>query len=767
MESLTLSLDFIDFRQKFFIIGIVLQPIRGRDSPAAEKQSERMGTDPNMEISHFDVVVAGGGPAGVCAAIQAARRGAGTALIQNRPVLGGNSSSEIRVWTRGSVGGGSLYAEEMGIFGEMKLQNLHINPDYNPVLWDEALLDKVLAQPNLTLFLNAHVSDVQMHSASRIQALIADQMGTEKQFKICGKVFVDATGDGTVGYLANAAFRVGRESRDEFGESLAMPVADDFREGSTLFFQSKDEGKPIRFVKPDYAYDLAYMEKLLNRGGRIVSEKMNGCDYWWLEYGGEKDTISENQSIAIELKKLVMGLWNYIKNSGKFNAENLTLEWVGNLPGKRESRRFIGQYTLTQNDLEQNRTFPDAVCCGGWFMDFHPSGGIYSKEDFCTQIPVFAYQIPMRCLFTDKVENLVFSGRNISMTHVAFSSARIMDTCSQIGQASGELAAQCALHDCSTSQAYGQRMDSIQQELLKADINLLGVRNRDPEDKARRAQVTASSVRVPENHACCGSMGLDTEAFLVAPHAKGVSSLSVGIECGRNTNLKYTLFCCRLPSRKVDGKEIGTRLLHLKKGQPSAAIDLSRAPEESYVKIVFAPNPDVRLKVSRQSMTGFLAGHRESPRYYTPCLSASGPVYRAENVVNGFARPQNGVNLWCSEQPAEGQWLQLAWSSPQRVSQLRLTLNPDLSMELPSSVSKIASGHHGFVLREGSPKELVRSFSVQTFRDGEWVELARKDENYQRLCVVSFPETTTDKIRIVFHETGGSPFVEVFEVRVY
>lgn len=720
-----------------------------------------------MEIFHFDVVVAGGGPAGVCAAIEAARKGMQTALIQNRPVLGGNSSSEIRVWTRGSVGGGSIYAEEMGVFGELKLHNLRINPECNPVLWDEALLDKVLAEPNITLLLNAHVSDVQMHSYDRIQALIVNQMGTEKQFKICGKMFVDATGDGTVGYLANASFRSGRESRDEFRESLAMPEADDCREGSTIFFQSKDEGKPVRFVKPDYAYDLPYIEKLLGRGGRVVNEKMNGCDYWWLEYGGTLDTIADNQKIAVELKKLSMGLWNYIKNSGKFNADTLTLEWVGNVPGKRESRRFIGKYVLTQNDIEQTRDFPDAVCGGGWYMDFHPSEGIYSEQAYCRQIPVFVYPIPMRCFFTDKLQNLVFSGRNISMTHVAFSSARIMDTCSQIGQASGEIAAQCVLHDCSPSLAYERHLESIQQALLKADMNIPGLRNRDPEDKAGTAKITASSIRAPQNHETAGSMDLSADAFLVVPAWPGRAALTLDIECSRDTVLEGALFACRLPSRMVDGEKVGAFACRANKGQASVTIDLSKISDENYLKIVFAPNGDIRLKLSRQSMTGFLAGHRRSPEYFHPCLSADGPVYRAENVVNGFARPQNGVNLWCSDRPAEDQWIELKWNSAKTVSQIRLTFNPDLSMELPSSVSKISDRHHGFAMRDGAPREMVRSFSVEALCGGRWTELARKHDNNQRLCVVDFPEIAVNAIRVAFHETGGSPFVEVFEVRIY
>lgn len=719
-----------------------------------------------MEVCHYDVVVAGGGVSGVCAAIASARAGAGTALIQNRPTLGGNSSSEIRVWTRGAVGGGALYAEEMGILGELKLHNLHINPDYNPILWDEALLDKVLAEPNITLFLNTNITDVQMHSPERIHAVIANQLGTEEQFKICGKIFVDATGDGTVGYFADADFRQGRESSQEFGESLGVPKSDTCREGSTLMFQSKDEGKTIHFVKPDYAYDIPYIENLLNRGGRIVNQKMNGCDYWWLEHGGTQDTIRKNQEISLELKRLLMGIWNYIKNSGKFDAETLTLEWVGNVPGKRESRRFVGKYTLTQNDVEQNRDFADAVCGGGWFMDFHPSEGIYSEKEFCTQVPVFPYQIPMRCFFSDDLHNLVFSGRNISATHAAFTSTRIMNTCGQIGQVSGEIAAFCAMQECTVSQAYSSHLEKIQQNLLKNDMTIWGLKNRDPGDKARAAAVTASSVRAVENRESTQTMLLDKEVFLAVPRIG--NSIVIEVECECSTELECTLYSCRVPSRKVDGTKLNSFTLKLSKGQPFVRIDLSKAPQDTYLKIVFAPNPSVRLKTSLQSMTGFLAGYRESPYYFTPCVTmADSHGYDAANVINGLNRPQNGIHLWCSGAQEKEQWLQLNWEKEQTFSQIRLTFNPDLSMELPSSISKISNDHHAFARREGQPKELIQAFSIHAWKDGAWVQIAQVTDNYQRLCVVNLPETTTSKVKIVFEKSGGSPYAEVFEVRVY
>lgn len=721
-----------------------------------------------MEAYRFDTVIAGGGISGVCAAIASARAGALTALIQNRPVLGGNSSSEIRVWTRGAIGGGTLYAEEMGILGELKLHNMHINPDFNPVLWDEVLLDKVLAEKNITLFLNTNITDVQMQAPDRINAIIANRLGTEEQFKISAKMFVDATGDGTVGYFANANFRIGRESIQEFGESLGVPVGDTYREGSTVMFQSKDEGKPVPFVKPDYAYDIAYIENILNRGGRIVNEEMNGCDYWWLEYGGQADTILQNQDITFELKKLQMGIWNYIKNSGKFGADNLTLEWLGNLPGKRESRRFIGNYTLTQNDIEEGREFPDGVCYGGWFMDFHPSAGIYSEKEFCVQLPVLSYNIPMRCFYSDDIQNLVFSGRNISATHAAFSSTRIMDTCGLVGQASGEIASFCAMKDITPGIAYEKHLCEIQQNLLKNDMTIWGLKNADPQDKALSASISASETRLPENRQSDGLLKLDQEAFIALPKIPDMHSVDVEIECSHGTALDCSLYTSFLPSRKVDKNKVCSFKISVAKGQSFLRIDLSKVPDNSYAKIVIQENPNVSIKTSSKFMTGFLAGHKESPYYVTPCVTAaSRRVYDAFNVTNGYNRIESGVNAWCSGKLEKEQWLELSWKEETEIAQIRLTFNPDLSMEIPSSISKIASEHHGFARRDGAPKEMVKAFKAYGWVNNGWAELSEVFNNYQRLCVVNFAPVRTSRIRIQFLETCGAPFAEVFEVRVY
>ena len=273
------------------------------------------------------ILVIGGGPAGICAAIAAAREGADTILINNRPVLGGNSSSEVRVWTRGATGGGSLFAEEMGIWGELKLRNLYANPEGNPVFWDETLLDGIYREKGIRLLENTQMVGVEMDE-DRVTAIEAVQLGTEKHFRIQAEVYVDATGDGSLGQLAGIPFIQGREAASEYGEKLAPEVREKETLGNTLFFFTGRSEEPVRYVAPEYALSIEEVEALLGKGGRLVNEEMNGCDYWWFELGGREDTIGDNQEITRRLRSLSAGVWNYIKNSGKFQADHLTLRVI-------------------------------------------------------------------------------------------------------------------------------------------------------------------------------------------------------------------------------------------------------------------------------------------------------------------------------------------------------------------------------------------------------------------------------------------------------
>ena len=228
--------------------------------------------------------------------------------------------------------------------------------------------------------------------------------------------------------MSGAAFRMGAESTGEFGEKLAPSHEYGELLGHSLYFYSKDTGRPVKFVPPSFALDdITQIPRY-----RSFNSREYGCRLWWIEYGGRLDTVHDTEKIKWELWKIVYGVWNYIKNSGEFpEAETLTLEWVGHIPGKRESRRFEGDYMLHQQDLIEQRLHPDAVSFGGWALDLHPADGIYSEKPGCNQWHSRGvYQIPYRCFYSRNIKNLFLAGRIFSASHVAFSSTRVQATLS-------------------------------------------------------------------------------------------------------------------------------------------------------------------------------------------------------------------------------------------------------------------------------------------------------------------------------------------------
>jgi len=444
-------------------------------------------------VESYDVVVIGGGMAGICAAISAARLGCSVVLVHDRPVLGGNASSEVRV----SISGANSRfkdARETGILEELRLESsfrnhdVDVNGEINSI-WDTIMWEWVTAEPNLTLYLNTLAIDVVMDDSSSIKAVLARQMGSEREFRLKGRIFIDSSGDGSIAYKAGADFRMGREARHEFDESLAPEVADKLTMGSSLLFESKDMKRPVKFTPPKWAYKYPTEEDLPFRNhNRITS------GFWWIEYGGELDTIDDNDKIRDELWKVIFGVWDHIKNHGDHGAENYALDWIGALPGKRESRRFMGDHVLRQQDIESATLFPDRVAYGGWSIDLHPPKGIYSPGEpaIFNGFPKL-YSIPYRCLYSRNIDNLMLAGRDISATHVAFGSTRVMATCAIVGQAAGTAASLCRKYEVLPREIYKNHVSELQQQLLKDDCYIIDVKNEDEADLARRATVMASS----------------------------------------------------------------------------------------------------------------------------------------------------------------------------------------------------------------------------------------------------------------------------------
>lgn len=432
------------------------------------------------------LVVVGGGLAGVCAAIAAARHGAQTILVQDRPVLGGNSSSEIRVHVTGAMNNHPGFREG-GIIEELRLEEVVRNPQRNPCIWDLILWEKVTAEPNVTLLLNTTVTAVEKQG-EQIAAVRAVRLTTEDEFLLRGRLFMDCTGNGTLGALAGADFRVGREGPEEHNEPHAQGP-DRRTMGDSIMWFAEDMGRPMPFTPPPWARVFETEEDLPHRGHGELR-----WGHWWIEYGGELDTIKDAEAIRDELLACMLGVWDHIKNRGDHGAENWALTWWNFLPGKRESRRLLGPYVLTENDLMENKQFEDAVAHGGWPIDTHPPGGIYSPEPPATfLVSPEVYGIPLRSLYSRNVPNLFMAGRNLSATHMALGSTRVMATCAVMGQAAGTAAALCLDAGCLPGGLSSAQVRTLQQALLKDDQYVPGVAAEDPADLAPRAALAASS----------------------------------------------------------------------------------------------------------------------------------------------------------------------------------------------------------------------------------------------------------------------------------
>jgi hypothetical protein len=312
-----------------------------------------------------------------------------------------------------------------------------------------------------------------------------------RRFEIEAETFIDCSGDGRLAFEAGAEFRRGREARSEFGESAAPEQADDCAMGSSLLFQTRDVGRPVGFEPPPWALD--FKETGLPPHRRPAQDEMAG--FWWVELGGDRHPTRDGDQVRRELLAVVMGVFDYIKNSGDYpESECLALSWVGQLPGRRSGLRFLGDHVLRQQDLMDPPGFPDAVAYGGWSMDRHPPLGFFAPEppaDFLVMPDI--YQIPLGSLYSRNVENLYLAGRCHSATYTAHGSTRVMGTCTSMGQAVGMAAAVGLVHGAGPRRVRERHAGEVQQRLLKEDAFIVGLRSEDPADLARRALVTASS----------------------------------------------------------------------------------------------------------------------------------------------------------------------------------------------------------------------------------------------------------------------------------
>lgn len=442
-------------------------------------------------VHHVDVCIIGGGIAGICGAISAARHGAKVLIMQDRPMLGGNASSEIRMWISGAHG---RNLRETGIIEEMENENQYLNPDKNCSVWDTLVYHMVKREKNIEILLNCSCFECEQ-TDKRLTSVTGWQTTTQKIHLVYATIFADCSGDSILAPLTGIPFRMGREARAEFDESIAPERADDCTMGMSLSVCAREENRPSTFTPPTWAYHYSREDLIPYRLPSLQNVRDN---MWYIELGGKNHAIYDTEMLRDELLKIAYGMWDYLKNApeNKERNQNWRLDWLGMLPGKRESRRYIGEYILTQNDVASGGHFADTVAYGGWTMDDHHPAGFATQERPNIFHPAPSpYGIPYRCLYSRDISNLMFAGRNISATHTALSSTRVLGTCATIGQAMGTAAAIAVRDGLTPAQVGATRMEELQQTLLQDDSYLPQVR-KSISDITRRACLTAACKNV-------------------------------------------------------------------------------------------------------------------------------------------------------------------------------------------------------------------------------------------------------------------------------
>ncbi|GAB3951209.1 hypothetical protein GCM10028805_30860 [Spirosoma harenae] len=667
-----------------------------------------------------DLIVTGGGLSGVCCAITAARAGIRVVLVQDRPVLGGNSSSEVRLWVLGAtshMGNNNRWAREGGVIDEILIENLYRNPEGNPLILDTILLEKVVLEPNITLLLNTAVYEVEKSAPDRISGLKAFCSQNSTAYELVAPLFCDASGDGIVGFQSGAAFRMGAESQEEFGEKFAPSAEYGELLGHSLYFYSKDVGKPVRFVPPAYALtDITKIPRY-----RKFNAQEQGCQLWWLEYGGRLDTVHDTETIKWELWKVVYGVWNYIKNSGQFpEAEAMTLEWVGQIPGKRESRRFEGDYMLKQQDIVEQRTHPDAVAFGGWSIDLHPADGVFSEKPGCNQWHSKGiYQIPYRCLYSHNVSNLFLAGRIISASHVAFGSSRVMATSAHVAQAVGMAAVLCTQEGLLPRDlTEPDRMQKLQQELLKTGQHIPGLHLLDSDDLVQQATITASSEFVLNQLPPDGPLQPLTSsvAQMVPVTAGAMPEVTLFITADQDTSLTVELRRSSRVDNHTPDITLETLTVPLRKGKQEVSLPFTAPIDEPcYVFVTLLKNEHVRLQFSKQRVTGVLSvfnkinpavsnyGKQEPTEdigvdtfeFWCPERRPKGHnmamiiepgirLFGADNLRNGIQRPTSQPNAYVAELSDPNPTITVNWTAKKRIQQIELFFDTDFDHPLES-----------------------------------------------------------------------------------
>ncbi len=757
----------------------------------------------------YELVVIGGGLAGLCAAVAAARHGARTCLVQDRPVFGGNSSSEIRVTPHGAAAF-HAYARETGILSELLIEERARNHEtifengWTNSVWDLALYDLAMATPNLTFHVNTTITSVRLRDPRHLAAVTGFVAAAETEITFEAPLFIDCTGDGLVAAQAGCEWRMGTEGAAEFHEphAPAQPSADTM--GNSIHFRCRDMGRPVPYQAPAWAMhydDAAYFYQQ----GRLPKDVRGG--FWWLEIGVPWHTITDAEEIRHQLTRHALGVWDWMKNRDprtKDLAANYALDWIGQVPGKRESRRIMGRYLMTEHDPQNRTVFHDEIAFGGWFIDLHTPGGLLapssepaSAEGYSPSSTYAAksyagpYGIPLRILIAKDLDNLMMAGRNVSVTHAALGTVRVQGTTALMGQAAGTAAALSLRHAIPLADMPARGITLVQQALLRDGCFLPNFANRDPLDLARAATASASSHALlrgagPESRGA--HTGLDIWRDQAVPLVEALTArrgqwIALGTDRLDELSVCLTNLTAEIQSveaalvrvddiwdyRSEPPHVLTTTTLSVPAGASrqwvSWPVALSGLTAEGYLRLDLLTNPNVEWHAAGSLVPGHLAAFEMSPgkmRRLGPgitmsfLVSPSQPCFAPANVLSGVTRPHATPNLWRSD-PAEplSQWLELAWPDPQTLACVELVFPGHLIRE-----------YHAYGPFYRDP-QCPRNYRLLAAVDGEWRELLRVEGNYQRHRRHAFAPIATTRLRVEIGATNGDPSAAIYEIRCY
>ncbi|MEM1011245.1 MAG: FAD-dependent oxidoreductase, partial [Planctomycetota bacterium] len=556
---------------------------------------------------------------------------------------------------------------------------------------------------------------------------------------------------------------------------------------------TKDLDHPVEYTPPSFALkDVTDIPRY-----RQFNAEKQGCQLWWIEYGGRLDTVHDTEEIKWELWRVIYGVWNHIKNSGQFpEAANKTLEWVGTVPGKRESRRFEGDVMLTQPDVIEQRRFEDAVAFGGWAIDLHPADGVFSEKPGCNQYhSIGTYQIPYRSLYSRNIKNLFLGGRTMSASHVAFGSTRVMATTSHMGQAIGHAAAVCARHGVLPREvSSGTHLAELQRDLLRSTQHIPAVPLDDGDDLVGNATLsTSSSFKLGGLPASDDWLKVeDPQAMLLPLKAGAMPSVAIEARAAKSTEMRAELRVCSRPGSFTPDTTLEQITVPVAAGD-GGAVTLSfesQLPRDAHVFVCVFPADGLELRLSDRRVTGVMrvqcrpnkavsAGAQTDMEhlgvdafdFWCPERRPGGqnlamrldpPVagFSKDELTTGVFRPCDRSNAWVADPSDARPTLLVEWSEHQTIRRVDLHFDTDFDNPLES----VLLGHH----------DSISPFVVRQFRlvgidaDGNEHTLGEADDN-SASHVILLPDVAVDLRQLRLELTHPSTDVPaaLFGIRCY